>query len=116
METAWKNSLEGWVGAAFYSKYSIAQLKDATADSGKGVTDIQLAALLALFPVGITPTHFFMTRRSRTQLQASRTVVIQTGPAQGVNGKIEALAPLPESAFGIPIIVTDSLTNTEVLS
>jgi hypothetical protein len=47
-------------------------------------------------------------------LQISRTVTINSGPgAAKVAGSVEAMAPLPDSAFGIPIYVTDSILNTD---
>lgn len=112
--TAWKNSLEGWIGSAFYSKYACARIKKLTADAGKGLTDSLLAQLLELFPIGVRPTHFFMTRRSRRQLQVSRTVTLmgqgKSRPDQ------EIVAPIPTSYDDIPIIATDSILNTETLA
>lgn len=111
--TAWKNSLEGWVGAAFYSKYAVGQIKNLTAQTGKGLTDSLLSQLIQTFPIGVKPTHFFMSRRSRQQLQASRTVTLfgqgTTRPNQ------EIIAPIPDSYDGIPIIATDSILNTEAI-
>ena len=107
------NPLDGYVqtllarpGLQVRSTRAVARLKDATADSGKGVTDIWLANLLALFEGGWLPDVFFMTRRSLGQLQASRTATTPTG----------APAPMPTEAHGIPIAVTDALTNTETLT
>lgn len=115
--TAWKNSVEGWIGAAYYSKYAVGRIKDATEDSGKGVTDALISQLLQKFPVGTKPTHLFMSRRSAGQLQRSRTVTINSGPGNAkAGGNIELVADMPSSAFGIPIIVTDSLLDTETLT
>lgn len=112
--TAWKNSLEGWVGAAFYSKYAVGQIKNLTAQTGKTLTDSLLSQLIQKFPIGVKPTHFFMNRRSRQQLQASRTVTLfgqgTTRPNQ------ELLAPIPDSYDGIPIICTDSILSTEAIA
>jgi hypothetical protein len=112
--TAWKNSLEGWVGAAFYSKYAVGQVKNLTADSGKGLTDILLSRLIQAFPIGVKPTHFFMNRRSRQQLQASRTVTLF---GQGTGRPDQpTIAPIPTEYDGIPIICTDSITSTEAIA
>jgi hypothetical protein len=55
-----------------------------------------------------------MNRRSRQQLQASRTVTLfgqgTTRPNQ------ELLAPIPDSYDGIPIICTDSILSTEAIA
>lgn len=108
---AYVNSLTAWVGLQVGSKYSVGRLKDATADSTKGVTDAKLAELLSLFPTGSVPDVWFMSRRSRYQLQASRTATSNTS---GNSGK--PMGPLPTESNGIPIVVTDSITNTEALS
>lgn len=115
--TAYVNGLTSWVGLQAASANAIGRLKDATEDSGKGVTDTQLANLLAKFPVGYKPDVWFMSRRSARQLQISRTVVINSGPGSAkAAGNVELVAPSPESAFGIPIVVTDSITDTETLT
>jgi hypothetical protein len=51
------------------------------------------------------PTILVMNRRSLKQLQESRTATNATG----------APAPFPSEAFGVPILVTDAITNTEAL-
>lgn len=107
--------LTAWVGMQVGSKYSIGRLKDATADSGKGVTDAKLAELLALYPIGYQPNVWLMNRRSAAQLQASRSsTVIQNGPKSSTG--VEIWAPFPTESNGIPIVVTDSIGNTEALS
>lgn len=112
--TAWKNSLEGWIGAAFYSKYAVGRIKKLTEDSGKGLTDSLLAQLLAKFPVGVKPTHIFMSRRSRRQLQTSRSVTLF---GQGSGRPSQPLvAPVPTEYDGVPIIATDSISDTEALT
>lgn len=112
--TAWKNSLEGWIGSAFYSKYAVGRIKKLTADSGKGLTDALLADLFNKFPIGVRPTHLFMSRRSRRQLQTSRSVTLfgqgTTRPNQS------AIAPIPTEYDGVPIIATDSILDTEALT
>lgn len=112
--TAWKNSLEGWVGAAFYSKYAVGQIKNCTAQTGKGLTDVLLSQLIQAFPIGVKPTHFFMNRRSRQQLQASRSVTLFGQGTSRPNQ--EVIAPIPDSYDGIPIICTDSIVSTEAIS
>lgn len=114
--TAWKNSMEGYIGVAFYSKYAIGRIKNLTADSGKGLTDSLLADLFATFPVGVKPTHLFMSRRSRKQLQKSRTVTLQ-GNAQGNPGGAQpTIAPVPTHYDTVPIVVTDSILDTEAIA
>lgn len=94
-----------WLGLQVGSIYSMGRVVNLTEDSGKGLTDDLIALLLAEFPVGKEPTHLLMNRRSRRQLQDSRTATTTTG----------APAPFPESSFGIPIVTVESITNTEEL-
>jgi hypothetical protein len=98
-------------GVQVGSLNSVVRIKKLTADSGKGLTDARIASALALFPSGIQPDVILCTRRSLTQLQASRTATNPTG----------APAPFPREIVGmagqnIPIMVTDAILNTEALT
>jgi hypothetical protein len=108
------SDLTGWVGLQAVNKNSVLRLKDATADSGKTVTDAKLGELLALAPVGNRPDYWFMNRRSAFQLQSSRSVST-AATAKSTTGQ-ETWAPMPTESNGIPIVVTDSITSTEELS
>lgn len=113
----WLNNLKGYIGAQFLNKYSVGRIWKLTEDSGKGLTDDLLAQLIAAYPVGVRPTHLFMSRRSRRQLQQSRTVTINTGAGgTGATGSSAKLAPTPTDYEGIPIIATDSIIDTEAIS
>jgi hypothetical protein len=115
-------NMTAWIGLQAANPYCIGRIKDCTADSGKGLTDSVAYDLLARYPVGYTPDVWFMTRRSRRQLQQSRSVVLSSGATQRSNaasvgtGSDQITAPLPTEMCGIPIIVTDSLIDTETLS
>jgi hypothetical protein len=113
--TAWKNSLEGWIGVAWYSKYACGRIKNLTAETGKGLTDSLLADLVGSFPVGVKPTHLFMSRRSRKQLQKSRTVTLFGQGGTKVGSNQATIAPVPTEYDGIPIIATDSISNVEAI-
>jgi hypothetical protein len=65
------------------------------------------------FPSGVMPTHIFMSRRSRSQLQQSRTVTLQGAGSSRPNQPI--YSPLPTEFEGIPIVVTDSILNTDAI-
>lgn len=104
--TAYCQELLAYVGLQVGNKYAIGRIRDLTEDSGKGLTDARIASLLEKFPVGYKPDYLFMNRRSLRQLQSSRTATNPTG----------APAPFPSESFGIPIVVTDSITSTESLS
>lgn len=104
--TAYCQELLARPGLQVASKYAIGRIKKLTADSGKGLTDALVSSLLSKFPVGHKPDYLFMSRRSLQQLQASRTATNATG----------APAPFPTEAFGVPIVPTDSILDTESLT
>lgn len=106
-------TLTSWVGLHFGHSKSVCRISGLTADSGKTLTDALIANALSKFPVGITPDVMFMSRRSAYQLQTSRSVVINAG-AQGAG--VGAVSPWPGYAFGIPIIVTDSISEVEAVA
>ena len=103
--TALCRDIGGHLGIQIGSKYAVARIANLTADSGKGLTDSLLADALALFPSADQPTHIVMNRRSQTQLRKSRTTYSPIGTP----------APRPSEYEGIPIVVTDAITNTEAL-
>lgn len=104
--TGYIQEMLAYVGLQVRSQYSIGRIRDLTADTGKGLTDDLIADLLGKFRPGLPPHALFMTQRSLSQLQKSRTATNPTG----------APAPFPKEAFDIPIIVTESLSITEALS
>lgn len=97
--------IEGWLGLQVGSANSVGRIVNLTEDSGKGLTDDVLAEALALFPASRQPNLIVMNRRSRKQLQQSRTATNSTG----------APAPFPTEAFGVPIVTTDAITSTEAI-
>lgn len=103
-------------GLQLGSLLGVARIKNVTADNGHTLSDTLLASLLGLFKVGIRPDAIFMSRRSRTQLQKSRTVTLFGNSNQKVSGKEATLAPTPTEYEGIPIYPTDSISDTEALS
>lgn len=111
---AYVNSLSAYVGAAFYNKYALVRIKNLTEDSGKGLTDSLLAKAFATLPVGVRPTHIFMSRRSNRQLQQSRTVVLNGNGS--VRPNQATVAPIPTEYDGVPIIRTDSIVDTETIA
>ncbi|AMV16593.1 major capsid protein [Planctomyces sp. SH-PL14] len=103
---AYYTPITGWLGLQFGSVYSVVRICNLTEDSGKGLTDDLIAKALEKIPAGKRSNLFLAgSRRSQRQLQDSRTATNPTGDP----------APLPESAFKIPFIVTDQIVNTETL-
>lgn len=92
----------GWLGVQTGSTYSIGRIANIEEDTNK-LTDDMIAEGLAMFPAARLPNYIVMNRRSLKQLQQSRTATNATGSP----------APFPSEAFGIPIIVSDAITNSE---
>jgi hypothetical protein len=99
------HAIHGWCGVKLGTNYSAVRIANLTADSGKGLTDSLISQAIERFPSGRGPTHIVMNRRSLGQLQRSRTATSPTGSP----------APFPDSAFGVPIVVTDRISSTEAL-
>ena len=95
----------GYCGLIYGSAWSAGRLANLTEDSGKGLTDDLISQLLETFPAGRGPDMLVMSRRSLGQLQRSRTSYSPTGQP----------ATIPDSAFNIPIILSDAVSNTEAL-
>ncbi len=109
--------LTGWAGIQVVNPNSIVRIANLTADSGKGLTDALLAEAYNRFPAGYVPDAIFMTRRSRSQLQASRSALVslQGNGKSGSLGGGAGYVPTPTEFEGIPIIATDSLLNNEAI-
>lgn len=93
----------GFQQGGIYSNGRIANLH--ASDSGAQLTDDDISDLLGQFPAGMGPDVLVMSRQSLKQLQQSRTATNTTG----------APAPFPTEAFGVPILVTDGVVNTEAV-
>jgi len=100
----WRAPLLFWIGLQVVNPNSFVQLKNVTAESGKGVDDDKLSDMLHTFAAGIVPDAIFMTRRSRGQLQKSRAALNTIG-----------MREVPVEYEGIPIITTDNILNTEAV-
>ena len=98
-------AVTGYCGLIYGSSYSAARICNLTEDSGKGLTDALISQAISKFPAGRGANMIVCNRRSLQQLQASRTATNTTG----------APAPFPESAFGIPIVTTDSIPNNQAI-
>lgn len=104
--TGYHQELIAYPGLQIGTTRAIGRIKKLTEDAGKGLTDDLLTDLLSKFPVGVVPDVFFMSRRSRKQLQNNRVATTPTG----------AHAPIPTESNGIPIAVTDAILDTESLT
>lgn len=110
--------LTGWIGMQCVNPNSVGRIKKLSeAEATKGMTDLLAAKLIALFPVGNKPDLCAMSRRSQRQLQVSRSVTIMSSGNEKAHAQsFEIMAPPPESVFGVPIVVTDSIVDVEQLT
>lgn len=106
--TAYCAALTAYPGLQVGNIYSVGRIRKLTEDSGKGLTDALIASLLQRFQtnLGMFPDVLFMTPRSLYQLRASRTATTPGGTP----------APIPTEVFGVPIQVTNQISNTEALT
>jgi len=101
--TALHRSIMAWLGLQVATQYDAARIANIDGTTGHKLTDTLIAEALMKFKAGKPPTMICMSRTSLYELQASRTATNPTG----------APAPFPSEAFGIPIIVTDSIPEDE---
>lgn len=99
--------IDGWLSIQLGGSRSIARLANVGTAAGKTLTDDFLSQLFDTFPASAPPTHIVMNRRSRGQLQRSRSTV-------NVGGKlIVKFADVPTDWNDIPIVCVETLGNAE---
>lgn len=103
------------VGLQIVNPNSIGRIYNLTAQTGKGLTDALIADLIAKNGWKGMPDLFITSRVGNRMLQRSRTVVIQTSGSNKATGGVENTAPWPTEAFGIPILVSDSVRANEAI-
>ena len=91
------------IGLQVVHRHSAVRIKHLGANIGEDMTDDLAFEALAKFPAGVAPDYYFMNRRALEQLRRSRTKVTS---ATGV-------PTLPDNVAGVPIVITDSLSNAE---
>lgn len=93
-------------GLQLGGKYSVGRICNLhSSDSNAQLDDDKISDLLSKFPAGMGPDYLVMNRDRLKELQQSRTATNPSGSP----------APFPNSAFNVPIIVTDALVNTEAV-
>jgi hypothetical protein len=92
--------IESWLSLAMESTKAVARLVNIN-DGANKLNDNLLSSLYEKFDESNPPTHIVMNKRSRRQLQQSRTATSPTG----------APAPWPEEWNGIPIISSKAIPN-----
>lgn len=107
------SELSSYLGLQTAAPHSVVRIANLTADSTKTLTDAKLNAAMRLFPANFKPDAIFMSRRSQQQLQDSRTVTLFGMGMDRPNQ--EAVAPLPVTFEGVPIVATDNILNTDAI-
>ena len=99
---AYVNHWGGRPGLQVLSKNCLACAKNVTSDGAHMLT-MQLLEeqLLEAFPTGLVPDYILMTRMARRQLRRSLITALNPNP------------PTPTEVDGVPIVVTDSISNAE---
>jgi hypothetical protein len=113
---AYVNNLSGWIGLSFNHSLSAVRIANCEDATNKNLSDAVISRALEKLPLQIRENgnlKIFMNRKARGQLQRSRSVTIFSGAGGKPTGSFENVAPVPSEAFGVPIICTDSITNTE---
>jgi hypothetical protein len=101
---AYCQHLTAYPGLQVCSTHSCARVHSINGtDSNADLTDEDLANLLSTFPAGFPPSMLLMNRTALGQLRSNRTATNPTG----------APAPFPSEAFGVPILITEAITDTE---
>lgn len=108
------SDLTGWVGLQCVNPYSVGRIANLTMQADKGkLTDALIAEWLVKFPVGQRPDRLFMTRQQAFRLQSSRASVNAVGKKTTTGA--ENWPPPPTESNGVPIEVTDSISETEAI-
>ena len=114
---AYCSNINCWIGLTVGSNYSVFAVTGI--DSSHAMTDKLGTELLSLVPLNRRQgLVWFMNRFAHWTLQNSRSTVNTGAAGSGGYQAADAAgrpqyAPPPETCGGYPIVVTDSLTNTE---
>lgn len=111
--TAYVSALNAWIGLQVAHDNCVRRICNLTTQPGARLNDSLLGDLVESFPVGFQPDAIFLSRRSRSQLQASRTVALI---GQGVIRPDQpTIAPVPTEYGDIPLIATDSIGDFDAI-
>lgn len=108
--TAYVNNLQGWIGLAVNHTKSVARI--ANIDSTHALTDALAAKLLQYVPLQIQAAgglKWLINQQALYTLQNSRSAATLNASTPLV------YAPEPTTLAGLPIVKTNSITNTEAV-
>jgi hypothetical protein len=132
--TAYVNNLQGWIGFAINHPLSVARIANIQVGQATltSLTDALVAQLLSFIPLQMRgevaaryntggPNKFgpglklFMNPQVAYTLQSTRSPAANTTGTAITAATPLVFAGLPDQSNGIPIILTDSITNTEAV-
>lgn len=108
--TAYVNNLQGWIGLAVNHSKSVARIANCEDAANKRLTDAIGAKLLQYVPLQIQESgglRWFMNQQAAYQLQISRSTSTNN------DSNPIKFASQPTDLCGIPITITNSISNTE---
>lgn len=105
--------LTGWIGLRLATTEGAMRIANVREQDGKeGLSDKIFAKALRYWR-GRSPDAIWMNRTAAYLLQASRSVTIMSGAGGKPGGGVEKFAPMPTEVYGIPIVITDSIGDSE---
>jgi hypothetical protein len=111
--TAYVNNLQAWIGLAVNHTKSLGRVANCEDATSKRLTDAMGAKLLQYIPISILNSGglvWFMNQQAAYQLQVSRSA------GTAITASIPlSFSPTPRELCGIPIVITNSITNTEAV-
>lgn len=131
--TAYVNNLQGWIGLAVNHPLSVARIANINlATDTKPLTDALVAKALSYMPLQMRgevianvnnggPNKWggglklFMNPQAAYSLQQSRSPVSSGTGTAITSDRPLSFADLPTSSNGVPIVLTDSIVNTEAV-
>lgn len=105
--------LTGWIGLRLSTPEAAMRIANVREQSGKaGLSDAIIAKALRYWR-GRAPDAIWMNRTAAFLLQASRSVTIMSGAGGKPTGAVENFAPMPTEVYGIPVVITDAIGDSE---
>jgi hypothetical protein len=108
------SDLQGFAGLIIPTQHSVRRIGNLSSDSNKGLTWTLMDTAWQSWPQGIKPDAIMMSARSQKQLQDDSTVVNNVTPG-GRTAAQPTKAALPTEFNGVPIVVTDAISDTEAI-
>ena len=95
-----------WMATQIGGIYSMARIVNVhPTDTDAALTDDMIYTAISRFPAGISPNLIVMNRQAQEQLRQSRLAYNPAGSP----------VMTPDSSGGVPILVTDAISNTEAV-